>query len=88
MGFEKDRNFEKVSQKPSKKRASLTLQNAIELGEYNPKFLSTFPEWHTLSRYIQFQYIRQGIDNRHKQLITQLAEVNNMLDFSKRPHIS
>ena len=46
-----------------------------------PDFLANFPEWHTLSRHVQFQYIRKALDNRHKQLLTQYAELNNVLDL-------
>lgn len=86
MGFEDD--IEKV--KPSKLGRSstkMTLQKAVELGEYNPKFLSTFPEWHSLSRHAQFQFIREGLENRRRHLITQWAEINNFLDFRLKPHL-
>jgi|SRR3989344_1524193 len=65
----------------------LTLEKAIELGEYDPKFLSNFPEWHDLSRHVQFQLIRKALDNRYRQLVTQYAELSNVLDFSKKPEI-
>jgi hypothetical protein len=88
MGFEEEGNIEKPSQKKATLHSSMTLQKAIQMGEYNPTYLATFPEWHTLSRHIQFQYIRNALENRHRQLITHWAEVNNMLDFSKKPHLS
>lgn len=66
----------------------MTLQKAIEMGEYNPQYLSTFPEWHSLSRHIQFEYIREALDNRNKHLITHWAEINNMLDFRLKPHLA
>ena len=73
--------------KPSSPGGNLTLSKAIELGEYNPEFLGQFPEWHTLSRHIQFEYIRQALETRNKQLITQWAQTVNILDFSKKPHL-
>ena len=88
MGFEEEGNIEKPSQKKGAASASMTLQKAIELGEYNPSYLATFPEWLDLSRHIQFQYIRDALENRHRQLITHWAEVNNMIDFSKKPQLS
>lgn len=88
MGFEEEANFEKPSKGSSRPSATMTLQKAIDLGEYDPAYLATFAEWHTLSRHIQFQYIRQALDNRHRHLITQWAEVNNMLDFSKKPQLT
>lgn len=65
----------------------LTLEKAVELGEYDPHFLANFPEWHALSRHIQFEYIRKALDNRHKQLLTQYAELNNVLDLRMKPEI-
>ena len=52
----------RTSKKPPT-NTSMSLAKAIELGEYDPKFLSGFAEWHTLSRHMQFQYIRQALDN-------------------------
>lgn len=67
--------------------ANMTLQKAVDLGEYNPEFLATFPEWHTLSPHVQLQFIRQGMDNRRKQLLAQWAEVNAALDFRLKPEL-
>lgn len=86
MGFEDAVEKGQSSGKPIAS-AKMTLQKAVELGEYNPDFLSTFPEWHTLSRHVQFQFIRQALDNRHRHLIVQWAEINNLLDFSKKPEL-
>lgn len=86
MGFEDNIEKGKFSSKPVK-ASKMTLQKAIELGEYNPDYLSTFPEWLTLSRHIQFQYIRDAIENRRRHLVVQYAEINNILDFSKKPHL-
>lgn len=88
MAFEKEGGIEKTSTGSAKQPATMTLQKAIELGEYDPSYLATFAEWHAFSRHIQFQYIRRALDNRHSHLITQWAEVNNMLDFSKKPHLT
>jgi len=55
------------------------------MGEYNPTFLSTFPEWSSCSKYIQWNYIRQGIKNRRSFLLRNWAETNNVLDFSLKP---
>lgn len=65
----------------------LTFAKAIELGEYDPDFLATFPEWATFSRHVQFEYIKQALDNRRRQLTVQWAEINNFLDFSQKPHL-
>lgn len=64
--------------------STITLQQAIEYGEYKPEYLATFAEWFTLSRHIQFQLIRKAIDIRHRQLMSQYAELNNALDMSKK----
>lgn len=67
--------------------SAMTLQKAIDLGEYKPEFLETFAEWATLSPHVQLQYIRQAIENRRKHLLTQWAEVNNVLDFRLKPEM-
>ncbi len=67
--------------------SKLTLEKAIELGEYDPKFLANFPEWHTLSIHIQFQYVKKALENRHHQLLAQYAELNNVLDLRKKPEV-
>lgn len=86
MGFEDAVEKGQSSGRPAVS-AKMTLQKAVDLGEYNPDFLATFPEWHTLSRHVQFQFIRQALDNRHRHLIVQWAEINNLLDFSKKPEL-
>lgn len=65
-----------LSAKPSPKKSNITLQGTINLGEYDPK-----------STHIQWQLIRKALDIRRKQLLTQWAELNNVLDVSKKPHI-
>lgn len=67
---------------------NLTLEQTIDLGEYNPSFLSKFAEWQNLSTHIQWQMIRKALDMRHRQLITQYAELSNVMNFSKKPHIA
>lgn len=72
---------------PPPQKSNISLQQAIDFGEYDPKALSNFAEWHTLSIHIQFQLVRKALDIRQRQLITQYAELNNVLNFSKKPHI-
>lgn len=86
MGFED--NLEKGTTKPSlSMQTKMTLEKAVDMGEYNPEFLATFPEWHLLSRHIQFEYIRKALDNRNRQLVLQWAEINNILDYSTKPEL-
>jgi hypothetical protein len=73
--------------KPPATTSRITLEKAIELGEYNPDYLANFPEWHTLSRHIQFQYIKKALENRHHQLLAQYAELHNVLDLRNKPEI-
>ena len=89
MGYETEGTIEKLGGgSTSTKTPNMTLQKAIDLGEYKPEYLATFSEWHTLSRHVQFQFIKKGLDNRNKQLLSQWAETVNMLDFSKKPHLA
>lgn len=73
--------------KPKKVLASMTLQKAVDMGEYEPVFLSTFPEWQTMSRHLQFQFIKTGLENRRHQLLQQYAQVSNVLDFRLKPEL-
>lgn len=85
-----DEDKEKEQSLGSKPQASftkLTLEKAVELGEYNPNFLANFPVWHTLSKHMQFQYVRKALENRRKQLLTQYAELNNVLDLRNKPNV-
>jgi hypothetical protein len=68
-------------------KSTITLAQAIDFGEYDPKMLENFAEWHTLSVHIQWQLIRKALDIRNRQLITQYAELSNALDFSKKPEV-
>lgn len=87
MGFEDGIEQGKTSAK-QQVSSRMTLQKAIDMGEYDPDYLSTFSEWHTLSRHIQFQHIRTALENRRRHLITQWAETFNILDFSKKPELA
>ena len=65
----------------------MTLQKAIEMGEYDPEYLAAFPDWHQLSRHMQWEMIRDGLKNRRRQLRIHWAEIANQPDFSKKPHL-
>lgn len=86
MDDENDQKEQDFSSTPPKK-SNITLHEAIDFGEYDPNALANFAQWHDLSPHIQWQLIRKALDIRHKQLITQYAELNNALDLSKKPHI-
>ena len=66
---------------------TLTLDEAISLGEYEPEYLLQYPDFQKLSRHVQFEYIRHGLDNRRKHLLSQYAEISNALDFSQKPKL-
>lgn len=83
----KEQNLSSGSSNPQPIKSNITLQQAIDFGEYDPKYLANFAEWHTLSIHIQWQLIRKALDIRQRQLITQYAELNNALNYSKKPHI-
>ena len=86
MGYE-DSLEKGTSSTPVKVSSRMTLKKAVDFGEYDPNYLSTFPEWTTLSKYIRFQYIRTAIENRRKMFLMQYAEVNNILDFRLKPEL-
>ncbi|MCS7092082.1 MAG: hypothetical protein NZM26_01880 [Patescibacteria group bacterium] len=71
-----------ASQKP--KKTALTLRQAIEYGEYDVAYLSTFPEWHELPKHIQFEYLNEAMDNRRKQLLQHWAYINRTSNWSVR----
>ncbi len=75
------------SPRSQKQTQSITLQQAIDYGEYDPRHLANFSEWHTLSPHIRWQLVRKALDIRQRQLITQYAELNNALDLRLKPHI-
>lgn len=85
--MEKESSPENTTQSQGGGSSYITLKKAIELGEYEPQYLANFDEWHKLSPHAQFQLIRQGLDNHERQLMMQWAEINNVLDFSKKPHL-
>ncbi len=64
-----------------------TLEQAIQAGEYHPEILAGFDEWGELSRIMQFHLIRKACDIRHRDLVSQYAEVSNVLDFSTKPQL-
>ena len=84
---ELDKEDDDVSDSSHSTRTNLTLQQAIDFGEYDPKVLANFADWHELSPHIQWQLIRKALDIRHKQLVTQYAELNNVLFLSKKPEV-
>lgn len=88
MTFEEEGSIEKPQTSKPKQSPGMTLQKAIGMGEYDPEYLATFPEWFDLSRHMQFQYIREALENRNRHLITQWAEINNMLDFRLKPNLA
>ncbi len=65
----------------------ITFKEAIELGKYEPHFLSQFPEWEDFDAQIQYQYVIQAIQNRRRQLRQQWATLANQLNFSEKPHL-
>lgn len=88
MAYEDMESGEKIISSSPSPSKNMTLKEAIELGEYNPDFLATFPEWHTFSRHVQFQHIRKALDNRNRQLLVSWAEINNTIDFSLKPQMA
>lgn len=65
----------------------MTLEKAVDMGEYDPEYLAQFPAWHALSRHIQFEYIKKALANRRKQLLLQWMEINRANDYTKKPHL-
>jgi hypothetical protein len=88
MAYESMETGEKLKSGGRSTGQKMTLQKAVDMGEYDPEYLATFAEWHTLSRHVQFQFIRQGLDNRNNQLLTQWAIINNTLDFRLKPQLA
>lgn len=72
---------------PPPQGPKMTLEKAISMGEYDEKFLSTFPEWATLSNNLRFNYIIQAIKHRRFFLNRNYAETFNVIDFSKKPEL-
>lgn len=65
----------------------MTLEKAVEMGEYRPEYLSTFPQWASLNSYLRWSLIRQAIKNRRRFLTANYAETFNILDFSLKPEM-
>lgn len=65
----------------------ITLQRAVDLGEYNPEYLSTFAEWQELTPHLQWRLVHQAIKNRRTSLMVNWAEVANHPNFSQKPHL-
>lgn len=87
MSYEKRENKKNSHKSSMHSTKTLSFKEAIEMGEYIPKHLANYPEWHSFSKHTQLQYIREAIDNRRKQLLTQWAEMNNVLDLRLKPRM-
>lgn len=87
MGFE-DLEASQPGGAPTKSLSGITLQRAIDMGEYDPDYLATFAEWHGLSRNMQWQMIHDALKNRRKLLNRNWAEIVNQPDFSKKPYLN
>lgn len=86
-GYEDQESGERLKSSRTKQaKSGMTLERAIELGEYDPEYLATFPKWHNLTRHIPWEYINHALQNRRRQILQQYAAVNNVLNFSKKPH--
>ncbi len=72
--------------KPAKV-TNITLQRAVDLGEYDPEYLSSFPEWHDLTPHLQWRMVHQAIKNRRTSLMVNWAEVANQPNYSQKPHL-
>lgn len=88
MSFDTEPSTEHIPSGSGNSGGMITLQKAVEMGEYDPQKLSTYTEWHALSQHVQFQLIRQALDNRFKILLQQWAAIANVPDFSKKPHLN
>lgn len=65
----------------------LSFAEAIDFGKYEPDFLKQFAEWQTFDRYTQFQFIAKALKNRRRRLRLHWAELNNQLDYGKKPYL-
>lgn len=84
--FEKSMEQGSTSSGPAPTK-TFQLRDAIDMGEYNPEYLATFAEWHTLSKTMQWNLLKKALDNRERQLLQQWAEVNNVIDFRLKPEL-
>ncbi|QQS38730.1 hypothetical protein IPM62_05085 [Candidatus Woesebacteria bacterium] len=66
---------------------NMSIQKAVDLGEYDPEVLSLCKEWSGLSYHAQLQYIKEGLDNRRKQLLMQWAEMDRAIDLRLKPNL-
>lgn len=66
----------------------MTFQKAIDMGEYDPKYLTKFEEWKDFARHTQFLYIKTALENIRKHLLSQWADISTILDFSKKPELA
>lgn len=59
---------------------SISLQDAVRLGEYDPARLAQYPEWAKLSHAGQFELISQGLENRRRSLYKKWQEIVNFIN--------
>lgn len=85
MGFEDGEKQPKSA--PPVRSGRMTLDRAVEMGEYDPDFLATFPEWYELSKHMQWHMIRKALENRRRFLVVQWSELANQPDYSQKPHL-
>ena len=67
--------------------SEMTLQKAVDLGEYDPEFLATLSEWKALTPHLQWQMVRQALKNRRTSLMVNWSEVANHPNFSQKPEL-
>ena len=65
----------------------ISLQRAIDLGEYDPEYLATFAEWQELSSHLQWRMVHQALKNRRTSLMVNWSEVANHPNFSQKPQL-
>ena len=88
MNGEIDLDFEEDTPKRNKPITKvITLQKAVDMGEYEPEYLANFAMWHSLTHMMRWYYIREAIKNRKRFLLMQWAEINNTLDFRIKPEL-
>ena len=67
---------------------NLNLQTAVNMGEYEPNYLSQFEEWQALTPNMQYEFVRKGIENKRRQLRVQYAVTFNSPHYSKKPELA
>ena len=75
------------SRPPKRTSKMITFDEAVDMGEYKPEYLSSFPKWHNLTKNLKWHYVRQAIKNRRRFLEVNYAETFNVIDFSKKPQL-